>query len=274
MRRKYEVTNEQKNFLSWFRKTHTRRCQHTENKAAMPLIIATETPKLEIDSATQFVISQDMQTEDRTEDTSPKIPAVISSGAVGKPGNVEVLSPHVLQEVGINSSQGTVIDSLDVLMPAMSHELNKLDMSVIREELVPEELALTHEGETENSSLVSVVAEFNNGCSAVASNNAGKLDTSPAAEKSFHDLLKRQCQERGIVIYKSKLNAKANKICLVCMQEGGSKAGPFQKVAMYLRSPSEARNVKSWIDKFVKSTAISAGWNKEALNYTGGSSCI
>ena len=46
MRRKYEATNEQKNFLSWFCKTHTRRCQHAENKAAMPLIIAAETPKL------------------------------------------------------------------------------------------------------------------------------------------------------------------------------------------------------------------------------------
>ena len=191
MRRKYEVMNELKNFLSWFRKTHTRRCQHAENEAAMPLIIAAETPKLEIDSATQFVISQDMQTEDRTEDTSPKIPAVISSGAVVKTGNVEVLSPNVLQEVEINSSQGTVRDSLDVQMSTMSNELNKLNMPIIREELVPEELTLTHEGETENSSQVSAVAECNNGDSAVGSGDAERLDTSPTAEELVHEILKQ-----------------------------------------------------------------------------------
>ena len=104
-----------------------------------------------------------MHTEDRTEDTSPKIPAVISSGAVVKTVDVDVLSPNVIQEVGINSSQGTVMDSMEVQMNIMPNKLNKLDMPIIREELVPEELTLTYESETENSSLASVIAEFSNG---------------------------------------------------------------------------------------------------------------
>ena len=73
------------------------------------------------------------------------------------------------------------------------------------------------------------------------------------------------------------------------MREGGSKAGPFEKLVMYLESPSEARNIKSWINKFMKSTAISDASNKihqvtvnkafslhfiQALNYKGGTTCI
>ena len=92
-------------------------------------------------------------------------------------------------EEGINSSQGTVSSSLDVQMKIPSNKLNKLDIPIIRYELVPDELTLTHEDETENPSWVPVEPEFNNDRSVVVSNDAETLDTSSTADELGSDEL-------------------------------------------------------------------------------------
>ena len=206
----------------------------------------------------------------------------------------------------------TVGSRLDVQMPIPSNKLNKLDIPIIRYELVPDELTLTHEDETENPSWVPVEPEFNNDCSVVVANDAEKLDTSStaeefgpdeltlahecetenssrvpvepefnsdrlavlfddaekfdtllAAEECVHDLLKRKCQEQGVMIHKSELHAEAKKVSLVYMQDGGSKAGPFEKLALYFESESAAHLAKGLIDKFLKAKAVSAIANKK-----------
>ena len=215
-------------------------------------------------------------------------------------------------EEGINSSKGTVSSSLDVQMPIPANKLNKLDIPIIRYELVPDELTFTHEDENENPSWVPVEPEFNNDCSVVVSNFAEQLDTSSTAEELdpddltltnegetenssrvlvepefnncrsavmsddaeklntsltteewAHDLLKQRCRELGVIIRKSELHAKAKKVCLVCMPEGGSKTGPFEKVVLHFSSQSEARNIKNVVDRFLKAKAVSAVANQK-----------
>ena len=145
----------------------------------------------------------------------------------------------------------------------LSNDAEKLDTPSTAEELGPGGLTLTQEGETENSSRVSVEPEFNNDRSAAVSDDAEKLDTLLAAEEFLHDVVKEKCQEQGVVILKTELHAKAKKVCLIYMQEGGSKAGPFEKLAIYFESPGRARTGKKLLDKSLKATAVFAPATKK-----------